>query len=103
MPNSTGYNMLLVVFNLLYLASSCCRITSVEKLTVCGEPPVIQNGENTGAVENVMTGVTLVYSCNEGFFPHGENSDKLSTQCLENRMYSLSSEDLATCKAICKF
>ena len=31
--------MILVVFTLLYLASSCCRITSVEKLTVCGNHP----------------------------------------------------------------
>ena len=75
-------------------------VTSITKLTVCGTPPVIENGDNTGVMENVMEGVTLVYICNDGYFAHGENSDKLSTECLKNRTYSLSSEDLATCAPI---
>ena len=39
----------------------------------------------------------MVYECEEGYFAHGVNADKLETDCQLDQTYSRSSDDLATC------
>ena len=70
-------------------------------LSVCGTPPVIDNGDIISDTTNVVSGTTVNYECKDNHFAHGVNAAKLSTQCLADRTYSLSSDDLATCAPIC--
>lgn len=61
---------------------------------------MIDNGNVINKIDNVVVGHTVNYQCNEGHFAYGDNSDQLSTTCLNNRTYSLEQEDLATCSKI---
>ena len=49
----------------------------------------------------MVSGTTVNYECKDNHFAHGVNAAKLSTQCLADRTYSLSSDDMATCAPIC--
>jgi len=66
---------------------------------VCGTPPKMLNGNHSGP-NNPKIGEVIRYTCNEGFFSYGINSDVFETECLEQRTYSKYSKDLASCYAI---
>ena len=78
----------------------CCFENAIYFITflVCGTPPKIENGIISNPKDK---GTTINYKCNEGYFAHGVNSEKLSTECLGSGNYSRSNESLATCAPIC--
>ena len=68
---------------------------------VCGTPPTMLNGNHSGP-NNPSVGKVIRYSCNEGFFSYGINSDVFETVCLGDRTYTKYAKDLASCYAISK-
>ena len=67
--------------------------------TACEPPPQIANGTADGPAKPAV-GTIVRYTCNEGFFPHGENYRELETKCLKSQTYSKYSDQLASCYLI---
>ena len=71
--------------------------------TACPPPPEIANGrhnQTTNPTHRVPVGTVFEYSCVDNYFPVGEFSDNLKTECLEGGTYSRQSTSLANCALI---
>ena len=73
------------------------KIINIFPPTACGSPPVIENGHVANAETNIVSGNSVDYKCNSGYFADGANSDKLQTLCEANGRYTLNTENLASC------
>lgn len=88
-----------------YFVDAFFRITTIfftnnlivfNSSTVCFNPPQIDNGEIVNKKVFVEEDV-VQYRCKDKYFAHGENSNKLTTECRKDGTYTLQKEELATC------
>ena len=57
------------------------------------------NGKHSGP-NSPLPNTVITYTCNEGYFAFGPNSENFQTECTKDRSYSLNKDQLAKCVPI---